>query len=80
MLLWGNAGSGKTHLLCDTVRRALERGQPAVLVLGQQLGVGNPFLRNVCTVRDGQGVVKSKRRTVTAPPRAWVAKLKMPYR
>jgi hypothetical protein len=43
MLLWGNAGSGKTHLLCDTARLAIERGQPAVMILGQQLGVGNPW-------------------------------------
>lgn len=61
ILLWGNAiavgnaGSGKTHLLCDTARLALERGQPAVLVLGQQLGVGNPWAEVTKALRfDGE--------------------------
>lgn len=55
MLLWGNAGSGKTHLLCDTARLALERGQPAVVVLGQQLGVGNPWFEVMKALRfDGE--------------------------
>ncbi|WP_327042836.1 hypothetical protein OG400_12520 [Micromonospora ureilytica] len=55
MLLWGNAGSGKTHLLCDTARLALERGQPAVLVLGQQLGAGNPWAEVMKALRfDGE--------------------------
>jgi hypothetical protein len=43
MLIWGDAGAGKTHLLCDTAVQALERGQPAVVVLGQQLGAGQPW-------------------------------------
>lgn len=32
------AGAGKIHLLCDTAVHALEGAQPAVVVLGQQLG------------------------------------------
>jgi len=45
MLLWGDAGQGKTHLLCDTGVQALNRGQPAVVILGQQLGPGPMALR-----------------------------------
>jgi hypothetical protein len=43
MLLWGDAGVGKTHILCDTAAQALERGQPAIVVLGQQLAAGQPW-------------------------------------
>ena len=43
MLLWGDAGAGKTHILCDTAAEALRNGQPAVVVLGQQLGAGQPW-------------------------------------
>jgi hypothetical protein len=43
MLLWGDAGVGKTHILCDTATQALERGQPAIVVLGQQLAAGQPW-------------------------------------
>ena len=34
LLLTGEAGQGKTHLFCDTVQRALNVGQPAVLLFG----------------------------------------------
>ncbi|MFI7024752.1 hypothetical protein ACIBMZ_18745 [Micromonospora sp. NPDC049900] len=38
--LSGVAGSGKTHLLLDATRRALEQGRPAVFLAGAQLGRG----------------------------------------
>lgn len=54
LLLRGKAGQGKTHLLCDMGNRAVEAGQPAVVILGgalsgrhvwseigQQLGLSN---------------------------------------
>lgn len=34
LMLYGEAGQGKTHLLCDAVQRMLDAGQPAVLLLG----------------------------------------------
>ena len=34
LLLVGDAGQGKTHLFCDAASRALERDQPAVVLLG----------------------------------------------
>ncbi|EWM19858.1 hypothetical protein [Kutzneria sp. 744] len=43
LLITGKAGSGKTHLLCDMTRIALDRGQPSILVLGQQLGPHHPW-------------------------------------
>ena len=43
MLLWGDAGVGKTHSLCDLATEALAHGQPAVVILGQQLGTGQPW-------------------------------------
>ena len=34
LILTGGAGQGKTHLLCDTVQRAVEAGDPAVVLFG----------------------------------------------
>lgn len=36
--LTGQAGSGKTHLLLDATRRALDSGRPAVFLAGAQFG------------------------------------------
>lgn len=36
LLLNGDGGTGKTHLLCDVVRQRVEAGQPTVLLMGQQ--------------------------------------------
>ena len=41
LLLLGSAGQGKTHLLFDVSVRALEAGQPAVVILGGSLSVRN---------------------------------------
>jgi hypothetical protein len=35
LILSGEAGTGKTHLMCDVARRRLEHGLPTVLLLGQ---------------------------------------------
>ena len=37
LLLKGEAGQGKTHLFCDVGNRAVEAGQPAVVILGGSL-------------------------------------------
>ncbi|MEU8251376.1 hypothetical protein [Nonomuraea sp. NPDC048916] len=39
--LTGQAGSGKTHLLLDATRRALDAGRPAVFLAGAQFGQSN---------------------------------------
>jgi hypothetical protein len=39
--LTGPAGSGKTHLLLDATRRALDASRPAVFLAGAQFGQGN---------------------------------------
>src|SRR5690606_24067860 len=36
LLLIGDAGSGKTHLLCDLAKNQLHAGGPVVLLLGQR--------------------------------------------
>jgi hypothetical protein len=36
MLVRGEAGTGKTHLLCDVARQRIEVGRPTVLLMGQQ--------------------------------------------
>lgn len=42
LFLSGDAGTGKTHLLCDVAERREEEGRPTVLVMGQQIAEGNP--------------------------------------
>lgn len=37
LLLTGEAGQGKTHLLCDVGERAVEAGRPAMVLLGGRL-------------------------------------------
>lgn len=39
----GEAGVGKSHLLCDIADRHLADGRPALLLLGQHVGSGNPW-------------------------------------
>jgi hypothetical protein len=36
MILSGEAGTGKTHLLCDVAQRRLAEGRPTILLMGQQ--------------------------------------------
>ena len=36
MILSGEGGTGKTHLLCDTTRRRVGHGEPTVLLMGQR--------------------------------------------
>src|ERR1019366_4817560 len=36
MILTGNAGTGKTHLLCDVAKQRLESGRPTLLLMGQR--------------------------------------------
>ena len=42
LFLSGDAGTGKTHLLCDVAERRVKAGRPTVLVMGEQIGEGNP--------------------------------------
>ena len=41
LLLTGEAGQGKTHLFCDAAERAVEAGQPAIVVLAGRLSGRN---------------------------------------
>ena len=44
MLLTGNAGTGKTHLLCDVARGRVKAEHPTVLLMGQQfISLENPW-------------------------------------
>ena len=47
LLLTGDAGRGKTHLLCDVARRRIEEGSPTLLLLGRDLYGGDPWSRMV---------------------------------
>ena len=44
MIVQGDAGTGKTHLLCDVARRRLAAGRPTVLMMGQRFtGTEDPW-------------------------------------
>ncbi len=44
LILKGEAGAGKTHLLCAAAENRRDAGMPTVLLLGQQFGrAGNPW-------------------------------------
>ena len=44
MILKGEAGTGKTHLLCDVARSRIEDGAPTVLLMGQRFtGSSDPW-------------------------------------
>ena len=44
MIVRGQAGTGKTHLMCDIASRRLREGSPSVLLLGQSFtGEGAPW-------------------------------------
>ena len=42
-LLYGEAGIGKSHLLCDISLHRIENGQPTIFLLGSQYRGGNPI-------------------------------------
>lgn len=43
LLVYGKAGSGKSHLLADIADHQLKLGRPAILILGQTLVEGDPW-------------------------------------
>lgn len=43
ILLNGEAGSGKTHFLCDLVTDRIENGYPSLLFMGHEFGDENPW-------------------------------------
>jgi hypothetical protein len=43
LLVEGDAGTGKTHLLCDVAERRLDAGIPTVVLLGQHFRTGEPW-------------------------------------
>ncbi len=42
LLLCGDAGSGKTHLLCDVVKNRINAGLPTILLMGQRFVSKDP--------------------------------------
>ena len=50
VLVLGNAGTGKSHLLASSVENAIRRNQPAILVLGEQFLSGEVPLVQLCRI------------------------------
>ena len=77
LLLTGEAGQGKTHLFCDAAQRAVDTGQPAVLLFGgrfsgrhvwsemaEQLGLGQ--VGSEVLIGAMQAAAEASERTVSA--------------
>ena len=48
LVLTGDAGTGKTHLLCDTAKRRLDTHAPTVLLMGQRfLSTASPWTQTL---------------------------------
>lgn len=46
VILTGDAGSGKTHLLCDLARQRIGKGRPTVVLMGQRfLDTSDPWVQ-----------------------------------
>jgi ABC-type molybdenum transport system ATPase subunit/photorepair protein PhrA len=43
MLVYGDGGIGKSHLLADATAYQIERSRPALLLLGSKFVDGNPW-------------------------------------
>lgn len=56
MLLSGEAGTGKSHLLCDLALKLIDNGTPVLFLLGQHYPGGDPinFIRDALGVGDYQ--------------------------
>lgn len=50
VLVLGNAGAGKSHLLASSVENAIIRNQPAILVLGEQFLTNELPLEQLCHI------------------------------
>ncbi len=50
VIVLGNAGNGKSHLLASTVESAIKRNQPAILVLGEQFLSSEVPLVQLCQI------------------------------
>lgn len=65
MLLAGQAGNGKTHLLCDVAKHRIGAGLPTLIFLGQQFGRGDVWTQIVqrlglrCTRDEPLGALES---------------------
>lgn len=51
-VLMGEAGSGKTHLLCDLAKQRIAQNRPTVLLLGQCFTTTDPPARQVANLLD----------------------------
>ena len=55
MIIRGQAGTGKTHLLCDVAHRRLDEGCPTVLLLGQSFTSEGPPWPQAAALLDTSG-------------------------
>ncbi len=50
--IFGNAGFGKTHLCCHVCQERLDRGLPALLILGAHFTTGEPLEKQLLSILD----------------------------
>ncbi len=72
LLVVGEAGTGKTHLLCDVATRRTQEGSPTVMLFGQQFAPGEPWSQILqqldlhCSVDDFLGALHAAAETSNA--------------
>jgi len=65
LLVTGEAGTGKTHLLCDAAERHLSAGHPAIMLYGSHFDKSEPWAQILhslglnCTLDDFLGAIQS---------------------
>lgn len=59
VLVRGNAGTGKSHLLASSVENAISRNQPAILVLGEQFLSNEVPLAQLCRILGWEDGIES---------------------
>ena len=57
MVISGDAGTGKTHLLCDVAKKRIDDGLPTVLLMGQNFTGNNAPWSQACEHLDLVGVL-----------------------
>lgn len=53
ILVYGDAGSGKTHLLCDVATKRINAGLPTYIFLGEEFNSGDPLRRMAQLINGG---------------------------
>src|SRR5690606_20834950 len=69
LLLDGEAGSGKTHLLCDAVENRVKEAHPSIMSFGEHFQAGKDVWEQII-MQSGLGTNYTKKRLLSELDRA----------